>query len=103
MRTSEGDPKLAARAQIVECTADSLVVELTDGREISVPLAWYPRLEHARPDERAHWELIGRGYGIHWPELDEDISIEGLLDGRKSMEGPSSFARWLAARAGSRS
>ncbi len=65
----------------VRCDAHSLIVDLMDGRTISVPLAWYPRLLHATPDQRATWELAGAGYGIHWPEIDEDLSTEGLLRG----------------------
>jgi hypothetical protein len=61
--------------------ADRLIVDLMDGRTISVPLAWYPRLHAATPDQRARWELAGGGYGIHWPEVDEDLSTEGLLRG----------------------
>ena len=79
-------------------TADSLTVDLTDGRTLSVPLAWYPRLNHATASERAAWTLTGGGRGIHWLGLDEDISVEGLLAGRRSQESPSSLARWLAAR-----
>lgn len=75
-----------ARAQRVSVTADALVVDLVDGRTISVPLAWYPRLAHGSPVERAHWRFIGEGEGVHWPELDEDISVEGLLAGRRSGE-----------------
>ena len=87
-----------AEAQHVEVTEDALVVELVDGRALTVPLAWYPRLAHGRPAERENWRLIGRGEGIHWPDLDEDISIEGLLAGRRSGESHASLARWLAAR-----
>ena len=65
----------------VRCDAHSLIVDLMDGRTISAPLAWYPRLLHATPDARARWEKAGGGYGIHWPELDEDLSTEGLLRG----------------------
>ena len=79
-------------------TDDTLTVELADGRTISLPLAWYPRLAHATRQERDNWRLIGQGQGIHWPDLDEDISIESLLAGRKSDESPQSFARWLQAR-----
>ena len=75
-----------------------MTAELSDGRTISVPLAWYPRLMHATPDERSKWELIGGGQGIHWPDLDEDISIEGLLAGRKSGESRQSFKQWLQAK-----
>ena len=85
-------------AQRVEITEDALVVELVDGRTLTVPLAWYPRLAHGRPAERANWRLIGRGEGIHWPDLDEDISVEGLLAGRRSGESQASLTRWLAAR-----
>ena len=87
-----------ARAQRVSLTDDALVVELVDGRSISVPLTWYPRLEHGTREERARWRLIGDGEGIHWPDLDEDISVEGLLAGRCSGETPASIQRWLNAR-----
>src|SRR2546421_11026435 len=76
----------------------SLTLTLTDGRVVSVPLDWYPRLAHGTPAERNRWQLLGRGIGIHWPDLDEDISVEGVLAGRKSMEGATSFKRWLAYR-----
>ncbi|MBX3276993.1 MAG: DUF2442 domain-containing protein [Acidobacteria bacterium] len=75
-----------------------MVVDLTDGRTISVPLAWYPRLMHATPEERGRWRLIGDREGIHWPDLDEDISIENLLLGRRSGESQSSFRKWLEHR-----
>jgi hypothetical protein len=78
---------------------DALTVDLSDGRVISVPLAWYPRLSHGSPKERALWRLIGDGRGIHWPELDEDISIENLLEGKPSGESQVSFKRWLEQRA----
>ncbi len=65
----------------VRCDVHSLIVDLMDGRTISVPLAWYPRLLHASPEARARWEPAGGGYGIHWPDLDEDLSTEGLLRG----------------------
>ncbi|MBD2422904.1 DUF2442 domain-containing protein [Cyanobium sp. FACHB-13342] len=65
----------------VRVSEDALSVDLADGRTISVPLAWYPKLLHARPEERANWVLAGAGYGIHWPEIDEDLSSEGLLRG----------------------
>lgn len=86
------------RAHAVVITDDSLVVELTDGRTISVPLAWYPRLLHADPEERNRWHLIGTGEGIHWPDLDEDLSIESLIAGSPSGESGESFKRWLEAR-----
>jgi Protein of unknown function (DUF2442) len=65
----------------VRCSEHSLIVDLMDGRTISVPLAWYPRLLNATPEQRAKWELAGAGFGIHWPEIDEDLSTEGLLRG----------------------
>ena len=79
MTTSE--LKVGARVRDVRCTDDLLVVDLLDGRTISVPLAWYPRLLHATPEQRNRWELAGAGYGIHWPEVDEDLSVAGLLAG----------------------
>ena len=80
-------------------TEDTLQVELSDGRTISVPLAWYPRLVQADKEESDRWELIGEAQGIHWPDLDEDISVEGLIAGRQSGESQRSFKRWLEARA----
>lgn len=82
-----------ALAQAVAVTDEALVVDLVDGRTVSVPLAWYPRLAHGSPDERANWRLIGRGEGIHWPDLDEDISVAGLLAGRASGETQESLRR----------
>ncbi|MDO8750405.1 MAG: DUF2442 domain-containing protein [Dehalococcoidia bacterium] len=82
----------------VAVTDEALTVELSDGRTISVPLAWYPRLLHATPEERGNWRLIGKGQGIHWKALDEDISVEGLLAGRHSGESQASLKRWLAGR-----
>ncbi len=82
----------------VSVTGDTLEVELTDGRSVAVPLGWYPRLLHGRPAERDNWELIGQGEGIHWPALDEDISLEGILAGRPSGESQKSLQRWLQAR-----
>ncbi|MBT2243446.1 DUF2442 domain-containing protein [Sphingobium sp. BHU LFT2] len=75
------------RVADVRCDDDSLIVDLMDGRTISVPLAWYPRLASATPSERALWEVAGAGYGIHWPAIDEDLSTEGLLRG-----APAPFA-----------
>jgi hypothetical protein len=88
----------AAKGTEVHVTDDTLTVDLTDGRTLSVPLAWYPRLFHGTPDERRNWRFIGGGTGIHWPDLDEDISIEGLLLGRRSGEVQASLQRWLQAR-----
>jgi hypothetical protein len=82
----------------VEVTSEALTVDLTDGRTISVPLAWYPRLESATPKERQRWRLIGNGQGVHWPDLDEDVSVENLLAGKPSGESPRSFQRWTALR-----
>ena len=82
----------------IEVTEDTLTAELSDGRTISVPISWYPRLVHATPEERNNWELIGTGQGIHWPDLDEDLSIEGFLAGRKSGESQRSFKQWLEAK-----
>jgi len=87
-----------ARAQRVTMTPDVLTVDLLDGRTIAVPLAWYPRLAHGADSERAHWRFIGEGEGIHWPDLDEDISVEGLLAGRRSGETQASLRRWLDSR-----
>ena len=77
---------------------DTLCVDLSDGRSISVPLASYPRLLRATPAERKRWRLIGRGLGIHWEDLDEDISVAGLLAGKPSGESQASFSKWLAKR-----
>jgi hypothetical protein len=82
----------------VRVTDDTLSVDLEDGRSISVPIGWYPRLAHGTPVERANWRISGAGYGIHWPDLDEDLSVEGLILGRPSMESQSSFKRWLERR-----
>ena len=84
----------------VAIDADSLSVDLSDGRTISVPLTWFPRLLHATAAERADHRLIGRGEGIHWEAVDEDISVEGLLAGRPSGESQASFRRWLEGRRG---
>ena len=82
----------------VRVSDDSLTVELSDGRTIVVPLVWFPRLLHGTPDERAKWELNGGGAGIHWPALDEDISVEGLLLGGPSRESGRSLQKWLDSR-----
>src|SRR5215472_7752672 len=88
-----------ALATQVEISDDTLSVELADGRTIAAPLAWYPRLAHASAEERGSWRLLGGGRGIHWPALDEDISVANLLAGQPSAESQSSFKRWLAGRA----
>jgi Protein of unknown function (DUF2442) len=87
-----------ARAHNVSLTEVALVVELIDGRTITVPLTWYPRLAHGTVNERANWRLIGEGEGLHWPDLDEDISVEGLLAGRRSGETQTSLRRWFESR-----
>jgi hypothetical protein len=87
-----------AAARHVRVTDRALTVELEDGRSVSVPLEWYPRLAEATPRERRTWALIGPGTGIHWPALDEDISVDGLLRGLRSGESAASFSRWQAIR-----
>ena len=85
-------------AENVTITFDALTVNLSDGRSITVPLAWYPRLINASKSELDNWRLIGKGYGIHWEDIDEDISIEGLLLGKPSGESQASFKKWLLSR-----
>jgi Protein of unknown function (DUF2442) len=85
-------------ATSVRFSDDSMTVSLDDGRALSVPLAWYPRLLHGTKQEREIYELIGDGEGIHWPQLDEDISVEGLLAGKRSAESDASLARWMEKR-----
>lgn len=87
-----------AIASAVEVTEDELTVSLVDGRRISVPLVWYPRLSHATRIEREKFELIGRGTGIHWPLVDEDLSVSGILKGNPSYESEKSLKAWLEAR-----
>jgi len=82
----------------VAVTDDTLTVDLSDGLSISVPLAWYSRVVHASKKERKKWRFIGRGEGVHWPELDEDISVEALIAGKPSGESQHSFAKWLQGR-----
>jgi hypothetical protein len=82
----------------VTASDEALMVDLADGRTIMVPLAWFPRLSHGTHAERANWRLVGGGVGIHWPELDEDISVESLLAGRRSGETQASLRRWIQAR-----
>ncbi len=85
-------------ARNIAATDNELTVQLADGRSISVPLTWYPRLVHATPAERNNWELHAARLHIHWPDLDEDISVEGLLAGRRSQESRASLNRWLEAK-----
>ena len=94
MSTSTAD----ARAEKVIITDDSLTICLNDGRSVSVPLAWYPRLLHGTPEERNNWRLIGNNEGIHWADLDEDISVQNVLLGQPSGESQGSFRKWLATR-----
>jgi hypothetical protein len=84
--------------QAVDITDDTLSVDLSDGRTISVPLAWYPRLLHGSVEERQNWRLIGKGEGIHWNQLDEDISVKNIILGQSSGESQKSFQRWLTHR-----
>ncbi len=79
-------------------TDDTLSIDLEDGRSIEIPIGWYPRLAYGSPAERANFQISGTGYGIHWPDLDEDIGVEGILLGKKSSESPASFERWLQRR-----
>jgi hypothetical protein len=90
----DSDPLAAG----VNVTAEKLTVDLADGRSLSVPLSWYPRLAHGSDAERRNWKLLGDGYAIEWPELDEHIGVEGLVAGRRSGESRQSIERWLATR-----
>ena len=87
-----------ARAINIDINEDTITVDLDDGRTISAPIAWYPRLIHAEPEERDNWRLIGEGEGINWEDLDEDISVENLLLGKPSGESQRSFKKWLVKR-----
>jgi uncharacterized protein DUF2442 len=82
----------------VSVTDDTLSVDLEDGRTVSVPIGWYPRLAHGTLAERTNVKISGAGFGLHWPDLDEDIGIEGILLGKRSNENPQSFEKWLQAR-----
>jgi len=93
--TIEIQPTLAEKISIDE---ESLIVDFIDGRTITIPLEWYPRLLHGTPQERNNWRMIGRGEGIHWPELDEVISVENVWAGKPSGEGQRSLKRWLEER-----
>ena len=96
--TSSSPVAETAAAKRVKVTENALIVELQDGRTVSVPLDWYPRLAAGRRGERRKWELIGAGIGIHWPDLDEDISVEALLLGLRSNESQASLQRWRESR-----
>ncbi len=90
MITSE--PKAGERVRDVCVTDDTISVDLCDGRTITVPLTWYPRLLHATPEQRANWRVSGAGYGIHWPDIDEDLSTQGLLQGAPAPRGAAKAA-----------
>ena len=97
MSSSTTDTQVVTATNLV-VDDDNLTANLTDGRSLTVPLAWYPRLSHGTAKERSNWQLIGGGTGIHWPDLDEDISIENLLAGKASGESQPSLKRWLEKR-----
>ena len=97
MAISEAETRTVAAVNI-SCSSDFLTAELEDGRTVSAPLSWYPRLVHATQTERDNWQLEGDGDAIRWPDLDEDISVEGLLAGWPSRESERSFKRWLKAK-----
>ena len=85
-----------ALATYVVVGDETLTVSLSDGRTLTLPLSWYPRLKHGTPAERNNWRLVGDGVGIHWPELDEDLSVEGFIAGRRSNETLKSLKKWMA-------
>lgn len=87
------------RAQSITVSEDSLTVDLVDGRTIIMPLIWFPRLWYGSPEERNNYEIIGDGSFLHWPELDEDLSVSGLVAGRRSGESQKSLKKWLKGRA----
>jgi len=86
----------------VSVSNDTISVELSDGRTIAVPLSWYPRLLHANPKERKNWRLIGNGSGIHWEDIDEDISVAGIVSGRPSQESQASLKKWIDKKSAAR-
>ena len=85
----------ATRVSVSESAID---IELSDGRSLSVPISWYPRLQHGTKAERNNWTLVGSGLGIHWPDLDEDISVEAVVAGNPSNESQASLVKWLESR-----
>jgi hypothetical protein len=86
------EPKAGERVTAVHFTDDTISVDLFDGRTITVPLTWYPRLLHATKEQRANWEIAGAGYGIHWPDIDEDLNTQGLLQGAPAPRSASRAA-----------
>lgn len=86
------------RIMTVSIDDEQLTLSLEDGRVVSVPLSWYPRLCYGSPEEQQHFQISGAGFGIHWPDLDEDIGVEGILLGKKSMESQVSFQQWMEKR-----
>jgi len=94
--------QIEVRAAAVRVRDEALIIDLSDGRTVSAPLAWYPRLLHGTSAERQNHRLIGQGLGVHWPQLDEDISVEGVLAGRPSYESRDSFEKWLDSRSRAR-
>lgn len=88
----------SVKATNVRLSEDTITVDLEDGRTVSAPLAWYPRLMYANKKEKDNWRFIGNGYGIHWEDIDEDISIDNLLMGKASGESQQSFKKWLESR-----
>src|ERR1043166_1577154 len=96
--SASGTELKGALAQSVSVSDDALTVDLADGRTITAPLPWFPRLAHGAAAERNNWRLIAQGEGIHWPDLDEDVSVESLLAGRRSGENQQSLQRWLQSR-----
>ena len=96
--SSSGVDTQEARAQSLSLSDDALSVDLFDGRTVIVPLVWYPRLWHGSEQERSNFEIFGEGTYIHWPDLDEDLTVAGLLEGKRSGESATSLKKWLASR-----
>ncbi len=92
------DKRSEVLATNLRFSQESLIVDLADGRSVTLPLSWYPRLVHATKQERENWEMLFDGEGFHWPDLDEDLSVDGFVKGRPSGEGKRSFERWLKAK-----
>ncbi len=96
--TSLVSEETQSKAEDILISADEMTLVLSDGKTKSVPLSFYPRLIHASQAERDNWQIIGQGEGIRWPDLDEDISVEGIVAGKRSGESRKSFQRWLEAK-----